>query len=442
MAENEASLPENWWESYIDYAAISNLGMQRTNNQDSHIEIPAAGSRIWSDRGHFFMVADGMGAHAAGEKASELAVTVTSQSYIKRTKSSPADAVKDAIQEAHLQIRKQGEEEPSFHSMGTTADVLLLLPEGALNAHVGDSRTYRFRDGIYEQLTFDHSLLWELTRAGKLNTKEIPASIPKNIITRSLGPGSNPKVDLEGPFPLKKGDVFLLCSDGLSGQVSDSEAAQILSLYPPKQAARTLVNLTNLSGGPDNVTLIIVKILDIPDPEKTAVPDPVKKRTPIPPAAWGTLAGAIGFLLAFFLFLPVAKTGWLFLLPVAALCIFAVFLSLARNTFFPPKPVRGFDKPFGKGPYTKTASAYTPDFAEKLLGYCRKLDAALRERAPGVDRSKNNALFQRADAACKQKNYKESILCSIDNINEGFEELMGNQIAQMDPQKNEKGTER
>ena len=204
MTGQDQRTEKNWWEGSLDYAAISNVGMQRTNNQDAHIEVPAASKRSWYDRGHFFMVADGMGAHVAGERASEMAVHLTSQSYIKRTEQDPYSAIRDAIGDAHLQIKKQGEADDAFRSMGTTADVLLLLPEGALNATVGDSRTYRLRGGFYEQLTFDHSLVWELTRSEKIDPAKLPAKIPKNIITRSLGPSSNPRVDLEGPFPLKK----------------------------------------------------------------------------------------------------------------------------------------------------------------------------------------------------------------------------------------------
>ncbi len=135
--------------------------------------------------------------------------------------------------------------------MGTTASALLLLPQGALTGHVGDSRVYRLRGKCLEQLTFDHSLVWEMSAAGQLPKNALPGFVPKNIITRSLGPHADVKVDLEGPYPLEAGDTFLLCSDGLSGQVSDEEIGALLHCLPPAEAAQVLVDLANLRGGPD-----------------------------------------------------------------------------------------------------------------------------------------------------------------------------------------------
>ena len=428
MTASDQTPEKNWWEGSLDYAAISNVGMQRTNNQDSHIEVPAASKRLWRDRGHFFMVADGMGAHAAGERASEMAVLLTSQSYLKRTEQSPYSAIRDAIGDAHLQIKKQGEADEAFRSMGTTADVLLLLPEGALNAHVGDSRTYRLRGGCYEQLTFDHSLVWELTRSGKIDPSKIPAKIPKNIITRSLGPGSNPLVDLEGPFPLKKGDTFLLCSDGLSGQVADSEMAQILTLLPPAQAAQTLVSLANLSGGPDNVTVTVVKVLGLPDPaDLSGEKDPAAKREAIGPAAWGALAGTLGFFLLGILFLQGQETP-LFLSVLslaAALGSLGTFFALARKTFFPAKKEARNHEPFGRGPYTRVSAEFTPAFAEKLLGYCRKLDEVTRNQAPEKLRPAGESAFQKSESALARRDWRESIRLSIEYINRGYSLLWG-----------------
>ncbi len=120
---------------------------------------------------------------------------------------------------------------------------------------------YRLRGQQLEQLTFDHSLQWEL-RSLKIVAEgsDFAKSVPKNVITRSLGPNANVVVDLEGPFPLEAGDRFLLCSDGLSGQIDDREIGSLLAHLPPKEAADVMVDLANLRGGPDNVTLLIVEI--------------------------------------------------------------------------------------------------------------------------------------------------------------------------------------
>ncbi|MBR5414744.1 MAG: serine/threonine-protein phosphatase [Thermoguttaceae bacterium] len=427
MSLHDSQSAENWWSSSLDYAAVSNVGMQRTNNQDAHIEIPAASKRLWRDRGHFFMVADGMGAHAAGERASEMAVLLTSQSYTKRTEQLPHEAIRDAIADAHVQIKNQGNADEAFRSMGTTADVLLLLPEGALNAHVGDSRTYRLRGGWYEQITFDHSLVWELTRSGKVDPAQLPPHIPKNVITRSLGPGSNPKVDLEGPFPLRKGDTFLLCSDGLSGQVEDAEMGQILALLPPAKAVQALVSLANLSGGPDNVTVTVVKVLDLPDPEDhTGEQKPAVKRDPIPPAAWGALGAAFGLTLMSVLLLR-AEVSALFpiLSLAAAFGSIAAFFALARKSLFPPKDRPHRDARFGRGPYSRVSAEPAEPFAEKLLGYCRKLDEATRARISEQHRRENDRLFRQSGEAFARRDWRQSILLSLEYINNGYGALWG-----------------
>lgn len=424
---------DNWWESTLDFSALTDMGMRRTNNQDSHREVPAASRRLWRDRGHLFIVADGMGAHAAGELASQIAVETISSSYLKRTAENPYDAVKGAVLDAHRHIRQRGEQEEAFRDMGTTAETLVLLPEGALVAHVGDSRTYRLRDGFYEQLTFDHSLLWELTKSGKTDPEHIPAFIPKNVITRSLGPTPHPTVDLEGPFPIRPGDVFLLCSDGLSGQVTDAEMGQILSLFPPEEGARSLVNLTNLRGGPDNVTLIIVKILGIPNPDDDRRSGKDVKRPPISSAAWGTLIAA----LALFLLAPLLYRflGFWTLLPVAAAfgCV-GLFFYAARETFFPKAEERRPPSPLGKGPYMRTSAAFDSVFARKLFDICHQLDKAIQDRKPSADRTEIKRLTEAARKAFCEKNVGESIRLTLKNINRLMETLK-----QKDDSDSEKG---
>jgi hypothetical protein len=120
----------------------------------------------------------------------------------------------------NAEINAKGESAAEFKGMGTTCTVLVVLPRGALVGHIGDSRAYRIRSGKIEQLSRDHSLVWEL-ESGGLTREQAAGAAPKNIITRSMGPHAHVEVDLEGPFPVEDGDIFLLCSDGLSGQVAD-----------------------------------------------------------------------------------------------------------------------------------------------------------------------------------------------------------------------------
>lgn len=267
----------------LQHVARTDVGMRRANNQDSHAVVLAQDDQSWRERGHLFIVADGMGAHAAGELASKLAVDGISHLYGHYRDLPPSEAVRRSMAETNSEIHRRGQANPDFHAMGTTASVLAVLPQGAMIGHVGDSRVYRLRGKRLEQLTFDHSLQWELRSIGRLpDDSDLAKAVPKNVITRSLGPNPDVEIDLEGPYPLEVGDTFLLCSDGLTGQVDDYELAEILANLPPDEAARVLVDLANLRGGPDNITLIIAKIAGpgMADNENGPTPSvPARKRS-------------------------------------------------------------------------------------------------------------------------------------------------------------------
>ena len=196
----------------VKYGYETDVGRMRDHNEDNFCIHPELG--LW-------LVADGMGAHAAGELASKMACESVPHTYRKLPDCSPAEALERAITAANTAIHERGEANAEFQGMGTTSSMLVLLPHSAIVAHVGDSRVYRLRDGTIEQLTFDHSLVWEMQAAGQMPSGQVASFIPKNIITRSLGPRRDVQIDLEGPFPLVEGDTFLLCSHGLSGQRSE-----------------------------------------------------------------------------------------------------------------------------------------------------------------------------------------------------------------------------
>ena len=265
------------WSHCLEYAALSDIGLRRANNQDSYKVVLAGNEADFQQRGHLFIVADGMGAHAAGELASKMATDVISLDYRKLLDQSPPEAILSAVLDANRQIHTRGQASPEFRGMGTTATMLLLLPAGALVAHVGDSRAYRLRGNRIEQLTFDHSLVWEMQAAGQLPEGEVPGFISKNIITRSLGPNPTVQVDLEGPHPVQAGDTFLLCSDGLSNQVTDDEIGLVLSCLPPGEAVHALIELACLRGGPDNITAIIVRVARSPSSAARAAPPVVPR---------------------------------------------------------------------------------------------------------------------------------------------------------------------
>ncbi len=248
----------------VQHACRSDLGMRRSNNQDAvAAHVVARGD--WANRGHFFMVADGMGAHAAGELASKLAVDNIPHNYRKaRNQHAPA-ALRQAVRKANEQIYSKGESSAEFHGMGTTCSCLVLLPGTALVAHVGDSRVYRLRCNKLEQLTFDHSLVWEMAAASRTTADKVPACIPKNVITRSLGPHPSVNVDLEGPFAALPGDRYLLCSDGLTAVIEDKLLGSLLGWLNPDDVVATLVDIANLRGGPDNISIVVAQIAGASD---------------------------------------------------------------------------------------------------------------------------------------------------------------------------------
>ncbi len=244
--------------SSLEHHDLTHVGLRRANNQDAKAVVEPWNREQYRRRGWLFVVADGMGAHAAGEMASALAVQEVTGAYEKLASRSPPLALRTSIEDANAKIYARGETSPDLKGMGTTCTALALLPRGALVGHVGDSRAYRVRGGVIEQLSRDHSLVWDLEAQAGGGDAVVPA-VPKNIITRSMGPHPDVRVDLEGPFPVEVGDAFVLCSDGLSGQVADEEIGALAAALPPKAAAEALVGLALVRGAPDNVTVIVAR---------------------------------------------------------------------------------------------------------------------------------------------------------------------------------------
>ena len=243
----------------LEYSDISDIGLRRQKNQDSKAVVAPWSREQYRRTGWLFVVADGMGAHAAGETASELAATVVPQAYQRLAPTSPPMALLSSIRQANEVIHSQGEATAELRGMGTTCTALALLPRGAVVGHVGDSRAYRIRGSTIEQFSRDHSLAWEVEAMQARSGEEPVHAPPKNIITRSLGPHAKVVVDVEGPFPIDVDDTFVVCSDGLSGQVADEEIGLLAGTLPPVEAASALLGLALVRGAPDNVTIIVAR---------------------------------------------------------------------------------------------------------------------------------------------------------------------------------------
>lgn len=389
----------------VQATALTDVGMRRANNQDNYAIVLAADQDQWQRTGDLLIVADGMGAHAAGELASQLAVELIPHHFSKLTsKHELPDALARAFEETNREIHRKGMINPEFRSMGTTTCALAILPIGAVICHVGDSRIYRLRDQTFEQLTFDHSLVWEMQQSGEISEESIRNSvIPKNVITRSLGPSPTVMIDVEGPFSVKKGDRFLLCSDGLSGQLADEEIGSLLSLLDIHAAAKAMVDLANCRGGPDNITVVIAEAQrDIGMDSKSASSSSTKNVGAFP-TLFGLLA-AIGFLTALFL-------AFVQQIPLALVFSAAALIALVTGwiKMSTEKPAETLGKGIGKAPYRKYTLKPSIAFANELHLAVRDLTDWLK--ANGASR-KLNALESNISASKRLidgKNSKDAI---------------------------------
>ncbi|HYC80650.1 MAG TPA: Stp1/IreP family PP2C-type Ser/Thr phosphatase, partial [Solirubrobacterales bacterium] len=233
-----------------DSAVRTDTGRQRNANEDSVFT-----------RAPLFVVADGMGGAQAGEVASKAAVSA----FETELPAGPPERVlEQTIKIANRAIHKQAQSDPNLAGMGTTTTAAIVDPEAEEVAigHVGDSRAYRFRGGKLERLTRDHSLVEEMRRKGQLTEAQAEDHPQRSIITRALGPEPEVEVDLQ-TVPAQAGDVFLICSDGLTTMLDDEHIARILARASSMAAAvRALVDEANRAGGRDNITVLLFQLAD------------------------------------------------------------------------------------------------------------------------------------------------------------------------------------
>jgi PPM family protein phosphatase len=262
-------------------AWVTDTGRRRLRNEDAYVCSPP-----------LFAVADGMGGAQAGELASRLAAAALEEHGDTQR---GEQAAADLVQEANARIYRRAREDPAAAGMGSTMTVALV--DGTENAvflaHVGDSRAYLLRGGSLEQLTADHSLVAELVRSGRLTEQEAENHPQRSVITRVLG--TDPDVDVDTmTVPTEPGDLFLLCSDGLTAMLRDDEILQVLeaSEADPHRAAQALVDAANRAGGDDNITVVAFEVLEGDEPaveadvtmEDVSVDVDAPAAAPAPPA--------------------------------------------------------------------------------------------------------------------------------------------------------------
>jgi protein phosphatase len=248
----------------IEVAGETNVGMKRNHNEDNFSILEESG---------LYIVADGMGGHASGEVASKMAVDSLKEFFsatandpertwpykMDRSKGYEENRLITGIKLANLRIYESAQRDARQRGMGTTIVTMFAVEDGVYVAHVGDSRVYRIREGKIEQLTEDHSLLNDYIKMKRLTAEEIANFPHKNVIVRALGMKDTVKVDTRFEQP-RAGDLYLLCSDGLSGPVTDPEMLEITMGAPDlKSAAARLIEKANSNGGPDNITVVLAR---------------------------------------------------------------------------------------------------------------------------------------------------------------------------------------
>lgn len=236
-----------------DHAARTDTGRARQANEDSY----------WV-RSPLFVLADGMGGAQAGEVASKTAVDVFSaHGGLPDGPGTYEERLAALVEQANARVHERAHSDEQFAGMGTTLTVAYVGEDDLAIAHVGDSRFYVLREGKLSQLTDDHSLVGELVRRGQISAEEAEDHPQRSIITRALGIEGEVVVD-HFSWPVRDGDVFLLCSDGLTGMVPDARVAEIISASPDLSTAATrLVAAANDAGGRDNITVILFRVEDV-----------------------------------------------------------------------------------------------------------------------------------------------------------------------------------
>ncbi|MEL6501080.1 MAG: Stp1/IreP family PP2C-type Ser/Thr phosphatase [Cyanobacteria bacterium J06623_1] len=235
------------------FIGLTDTGVVRTANQDSYF--------VDDELGRFFIVADGMGGHAGGEQASKIATEII-YAYLEQNWDSPLDSdvlLKEAVNKANLGIIEDQKDHPERGDMGTTVVVLIFRDEQPLCAHVGDSRLYRLRGLNLEQITDDHTWVGMALKKGEIDAEQAKFHPWRHVLSQCLGREDLQQIDIQ-KFEVKSGDRLLICSDGLTEEVTDGQIETALAnLKTCQETAQELIDAAKAAGGSDNITIVIVE---------------------------------------------------------------------------------------------------------------------------------------------------------------------------------------
>jgi PPM family protein phosphatase len=250
----------------------TDVGLVRSENQDFGTYTTPREESHSHPGGRLLVVADGMGGHRGGATASRLAGETVKAQYLGSETYDIAQALRESLARANARIFSEAQANPDLRGMGTTTSALVVKNNQAWFAHVGDSRIYVVRGDDIRQITEDHSLVASMVREGLLTAKEAETHPRRNVLQRSMGVSEDVEIDVSGPFDVLKDDVFILCSDGLHGLVKEPELKEIAAL-PIDQAATEYVKRALARGAPDNVTVIVAKIVPADDAGEATLVD-------------------------------------------------------------------------------------------------------------------------------------------------------------------------
>jgi PPM family protein phosphatase len=245
----------------IEIASLTDVGLQRANNEDSYLYWEPVSDADFQRKGRLAVIADGMGGYEGGQEASRLAIETVRHVYDDGFSGDPQETLLQALTTAHETIQRYGEEHPQFQGMGTTCTAMSIVGSELFFAHVGDSRLYLIRDTSVSRLTRDHSYVGRLVESGIVRSEDAETHPQRHILTAALGSGREVLPDIPPlPIALQEGDTLVLCTDGLWSLVPESELRRIAQSNPPQQACNELVNLALERGGPDNITVLVLRI--------------------------------------------------------------------------------------------------------------------------------------------------------------------------------------
>jgi PPM family protein phosphatase len=260
MTESPAATRLSTRRLVVQAVLRTDVGKVRSENQDFGALTTAKEEAVSPAGGRLLIVADGMGGHRGGATASRIATETVKAQYLGSETKDVATALHDALERANARVYSESQTNPDLRGMGTTTSALVIRGAEGWFAHVGDSRIYMVRGDAVKQLTEDHSLVATMVREGLLTAKEAENHPRRNVLQRSIGVGEEVEIDVRGPIELQENDTFVLCSDGLHGLVKDEEIKDIARL-PIQQAANDFVRLALERGAPDNVTVIVARVV-------------------------------------------------------------------------------------------------------------------------------------------------------------------------------------